>query len=156
MAYEIRVNGRRHAVDLPGDMPLLWVLRDALGLTGTKYGCGVAACGACTVHVDGEAVRSCQLPLVEAAGHEIVTIEGIGSPEALSLLQEAWLAHQVAQCGYCQPGQIMQAAALLAANPDPSDAEIDAAMAGNLCRCGTYPRIRAAIRSAAGLMKEKG
>ncbi len=156
MAYEIRVNGRTHAVDLPGDVPLLWVLRDALGLTGTKYGCGIASCGACTVHVDGEAVRSCQLPLAEAAGREIVTIEGIGSPETLSLLQEAWLAHQVAQCGYCQSGQIMQAAALLAANPDPSDDEIDEAMAGNLCRCGTYPRIRAAIRTAAQMMREKG
>ena len=149
MPTRITVNGTPHEVDLPGDMPLLWVLRDALGLTGTKYGCGIAACGACTVHVDGRAVRACQLPLSDVAG-EVTTIEGLGAPGRLSRLQQAWVAHQVAQCGYCQSGQIMQAAALLAEAPDPSDAQIDAAMEGNLCRCGTYSRIRAAIRAATG------
>ncbi len=147
MPTRITVNGTPHEVDLPGDVPLLWVLRDALGLTGTKYGCGIAACGACTVHVDGRAVRACQTPLSDVAG-EVTTIEGLGAPGRLSRLQQAWVAHQVAQCGYCQSGQIMQAAALLARTPDPSDAQIDAAMAGNLCRCGTYSRIRAAIRAA--------
>lgn len=143
----LTVNGQTHQVDLPGDVPLLWVLRDALNLTGTKYGCGVASCGACTVQTDGEAVRSCQVPLSEVWG-AVTTIEGLGQPEALHPLQEAWIAHQVPQCGYCQSGQIMQAAALLAEIPNPSDDEIDAAMSGNLCRCGTYPRIRAAIKSA--------
>lgn len=143
----LTVNGQTHQVDLPGDVPLLWVLRDALNLTGTKYGCGVASCGACTVQIDGEAVRSCQVPLSEVWG-DVTTIEGLGQPEALHPLQEAWIAHQVPQCGYCQSGQIMQAAALLAEIPNPSDDEIDAAMSGNLCRCGTYPRIRAAIKSA--------
>ncbi|MFN3971599.1 MAG: (2Fe-2S)-binding protein [Gemmobacter sp.] len=149
MAYTITVNGTPRVLDLPGDMPLLWVLRDALDLTGTKYGCGVAACGACTVHLDGVAVRSCQTLLEDAAGAEVTTIEGLGTPATLHAVQAAWVAHQVAQCGYCQSGQVMQAAALLAENPDPSDDDIDAAMNGNLCRCGTYPRIRAAVKAAA-------
>lgn len=153
MSYTITVNGTAHVVDLPGDVPLLWVLRDALGLTGTKYGCGVAACGACTVHVGGVATRSCQLALEDVDG-EVLTIEGLGQPGALAAVQAAWVKHQVAQCGYCQSGQIMQAAELLAANPAPTDAEIDAAMWGNLCRCGTYPRIRAAIHDAAKTMQE--
>ena len=150
MPGTITVNGNTHDVDLPDDVPLLWVLRDALNLTGTKYGCGVSACGACTVHIDGAPVRSCQVTLSDVWG-EITTIEGHGTPDSLSRLQQAWVAHQVAQCGYCQSGQIMQAAALLAEIPQPSDDQIDAAMSGNLCRCGTYPRIRAAIRSAAGM-----
>jgi len=144
---------KQHQVDLPDDVPLLWVLRDEVGLTGTKFGCGVAACGACTVHIDGEAVRSCQVALSDVWG-DVTTIEGIGSPEAMSAIQQAWVEHQVAQCGYCQSGQIMQAAALLAENPSPTDADIDDAMQGNLCRCGTYPRIRAAIHDAAGKLKE--
>jgi len=149
MPIDLTVNGTVHKVDLPEDVPLLWVLRDALALTGTKYGCGVASCGACTVQIDGEAVRSCQVALADVWG-AVTTIEGHGTPETLSALQQAWIDHQVAQCGYCQSGQIMQAAALLATTPTPTDAEIDSAMAGNLCRCGTYPRIRAAIKSAAG------
>ncbi len=148
MALTLVVNGRAHALDLPPEIPLLWVLRDALGLTGTKYGCGVAACGACTVHIGGQAVRSCQVALGDVAA-EVTTIEGLGGAPDLHPLQEAWIAHQVAQCGYCQSGQIMQAADLLARSPAPTDAEIDAAMDGNLCRCGTYPRIRAAIHAAA-------
>ncbi|UWP90108.1 (2Fe-2S)-binding protein [Aliiroseovarius crassostreae] len=146
------INNTPHQVTLPGDVPLLWVLRDELGLTGTKYGCGVAACGACTVHIDGEAVRSCQVLLEDIDG-PVTTIEGIGTPEALSALQEAWVHNQVAQCGYCQSGQIMQAAALLAENPAPTDDDINDAMSGNLCRCGTYPRIRAAIHDAARMME---
>lgn len=153
MTRVLSVNGTDHSVDLPDDMPLLWVLRDALGLTGTKYGCGVAACGACTVHIDGQAVRSCQVALADVWG-AVTTIEGLGTPGALHALQQAWVDHQVAQCGYCQSGQIMQAADLLAVTPDPSDAEIDAAMAGNLCRCGTYPRIRAAVHTAARALRE--
>jgi isoquinoline 1-oxidoreductase alpha subunit len=149
MAQTLVVNGRAHALDLPPDMPLLWVLRDALGLTGTKYGCGVAACGACTVHVDGQAVRSCQTTLGDVAGSSVTTIEGLAGGAGLHPLQAAWIEHQVAQCGYCQSGQIMQAADLLARSPAPTDDEIDAAMDGNLCRCGTYPRIRAAIHAAA-------
>ena len=148
MPTSLTINGTAHTVDLPDDVPLLWVLRDEVGLTGTKFGCGVAACGACTVQIDGEAVRSCQVALSDVWG-EVTTIEGLGTPEAMSKIQQAWVEHQVAQCGYCQSGQIMQAAALLAGTPDPTDADIDAAMAGNLCRCGTYPRIRAAIRAAA-------
>ncbi|MCT4557323.1 MAG: (2Fe-2S)-binding protein [Pelagimonas sp.] len=148
MSKTITVNGTPHEVDLPEDMPLLWVLRDALNMTGTKFGCGVSACGACTVHVNGEAVRSCQTTLGDVEG-DIVTIEGLGSPDSLHRLQQAWIDHQVAQCGYCQSGQIMQAAALLAETPNPTDDEIDEAMSGNLCRCGTYPRIRAAIHAAA-------
>lgn len=153
MVRQVTVNGAIHDVDLPDDVPLLWVLRDALGLTGTKYGCGVAACGACTVHIDGQAVRSCQVALADVWG-PVTTIEGLGQPGALHALQQAWIDHQVAQCGYCQSGQIMQAADLLAVNPVPSDAEIDAAMAGNLCRCGTYPRIRAAVHAAARAVQE--
>ena len=152
MPTQITVNGTVHTVDLPGEVPLLWVLRDALNLTGTKYGCGVAACGACTVQMDGEAVRSCQVALEDVTG-EITTIEGLGTPDALAVLQQAWVDHQVAQCGYCQSGQIMQAAALLTVTPSPTDAEIDTAMQGNLCRCGTYPRIRAAIHAAAKAME---
>jgi isoquinoline 1-oxidoreductase alpha subunit len=153
MTTQITVNGKAHRVDLPEDVPLLWVLRDEIGLTGTKFGCGVAACGACTVHIDGEAVRSCQVALGDVWG-DVTTIEGIGTPDAMAAVQRAWTAEQVAQCGYCQSGQIMQAAALLAENPDPSDDDINDAMNGNLCRCGTYPRIRAAIKSAAQMMKE--
>jgi isoquinoline 1-oxidoreductase subunit alpha len=153
MTRVLSVNGTDHSVDLPDDVPLLWVLRDALGLTGTKYGCGVAACGACTVHIDGQAVRSCQVALADVWG-AVTTIEGLGKQGALHALQQAWVDHQVAQCGYCQSGQIMQAADLLAVSPAPSDAEIDAAMAGNLCRCGTYPRIRAAVHTAARALRE--
>ncbi|WP_374431944.1 (2Fe-2S)-binding protein [Tabrizicola sp.] len=152
MNLTLSINGAPREVDLPGDVPLLWALRDGLGLTGTKFGCGVAACGACTVLIDGQAVRSCQVPISEATG-EITTIEGLGQPGALAPLQDAWVRHQVAQCGYCQSGQIMQAAALLAQVPDPTDQDIDDAMQGNLCRCGTYPRIRAAILDAAQTMK---
>ena len=153
MAFSLTVNGESREVDLPGDVPLLWVLRDALGLTGTKFGCGVAACGSCTVHVDGQAVRSCQVALADVWG-EVTTIEGLGTPDAMHAVQAAWVEHQVAQCGYCQSGQIMQAAALLAETPAPTDADIDAAMQGNLCRCGTYPRIRAAIHAAAARLSE--
>lgn len=148
MTTNLIINGTEHAVDLPDEVPLLWVLRDELGMTGTKYGCGVSACGACTVHIDGQAVRSCQIALGDVYG-AVTTIEGLGTPDAMHALQEAWLEHQVAQCGYCQSGQIMQAASLLADTPNPTDAQIDDAMQGNLCRCGTYPRIRAAIHAAA-------
>ncbi|MEF3047890.1 (2Fe-2S)-binding protein [Pseudotabrizicola sp. L79] len=154
MATTLTVNGTQAVIDLPDDTPLLWALRDGLNLTGTKFGCGVAACGACTVHVDGVAVRSCQTPLADVAGARITTIEGLGTPAALHAVQAAWIDHQVAQCGYCQSGQIMQAAYLLAENPAPSMAEIDEAMAGNLCRCGTYPRIRAAVQDAAKRLQE--
>ncbi|CUH98232.1 (2Fe-2S)-binding protein [Leisingera aquaemixtae] len=153
MSTTLRINGKSHQVDLPEDVPLLWVLRDEIGLTGTKFGCGVAACGACTVHIDGAAARSCQVALSDVWG-EVTTIEGLGTPDAMAAIQQAWVEHQVAQCGYCQSGQIMQAASLLAENPAPSDAEIDEAMQGNLCRCGTYPRIRAAIHAAAQKMQE--
>ena len=146
----ITVNGETRDVSASGDTPLLWVLRDHLGLTGTKYGCGIAACGACTVHLDGEAVRSCQVVLADVGSSRITTIEGLGTPDALHPVQAAWIEVEVAQCGYCQSGQIMQAAALLAANPSPSDSEIVDAMEGNLCRCATYPRILAAIRAASG------
>lgn len=145
---DLTVNGTQHRVDVSPDMPLLWVLRDELGLTGTKYGCGIAQCGACTVHVEGQAVRSCQLAIGDLSG-EVTTIEGLGTPEALHAVQAAWIEHQVAQCGYCQSGQIMQAASLLSVNPAPDDDTIDHAMSANLCRCGTYPRIRAAIHGAA-------
>ena len=151
---QLTVNGKVHEVEVEAEMPLLWLLRDEIGLTGTKYGCGIAACGACTVLLDGEAVRSCQTFAGDAAGRSVTTIEGLGGPGALHAVQAAWVAHQVAQCGYCQSGQILQAVALLSVTPDPSDAEIDAAMAGNLCRCGTYPRIRAAIHAAARTMQE--
>ena len=153
MTTHLTINGSSRSTDAPGDVPLLWVLRDEIGLTGTKYGCGVAACGACTVHIDGEAVRSCQIALADVWG-PVTTIEGLGTPAALHPLQDAWIRHQVAQCGYCQSGQIMQAAALLATRPTPTDADIDSAMAGNLCRCGTYGRIRAAIHDAAAVMAE--
>lgn len=153
MPTTLRINGTPHQVDLPGEVPLLWVLRDEIGLTGTKYGCGVAARGACTVHIDGEAVRSCQVALSDVWG-EVTTIEGLGTPDAMAAVQQAWVDHQVAQCGYCQSGQIMQAASLLAENPTPSDADIDEAMQGNLCRCGTYPRIRAAVHTAARKLQE--
>ena len=152
MAYDLTVNGVARQIDMPGDTPLLWALRDGLHLTGTKYGCGIAACGACTVHLDGVAVRSCQVLLADVAG-AVTTIEVLGTPDALHAVQAAWVQHQVAQCGYCQSGQIMQAAALLAENPTPDDADIDAAMEGNLCRCGTYPRIRAAVQTAAATLK---
>ncbi len=147
------VNNIEHDIDVDPDMPLLWVLRDELGITGPKYGCGVAQCGACTVHVDGEAQRSCQIAVGDLDGR-VTTIEGLGTPDALHAVQAAWIEHQVAQCGYCQSGQIMQAADLLARNVTPNDAEIDEAMSGNLCRCGTYPRIRSAIHSAASKLKE--
>lgn len=150
----LNVNGVDHEVDVEDDMPLLWVLRDELGITGPKYGCGIAQCGACTVHLDGVAVRSCQTPAFAADGARITTIEGLGRPGALHALQAAWVEHQVAQCGYCQSGQIMQAADLLATTPDPSDDDIDLVMGGNLCRCGTYPRIRAAIHTAAARLRE--
>ncbi|MEO1245832.1 MAG: (2Fe-2S)-binding protein [Pseudomonadota bacterium] len=151
---KLKVNGRDHEVDVDGSMPLLWALRDELGITGPKYGCGIAMCGACTVHVDGRAVRSCVLPVASVQG-EVTTIEGLGTPESLHAVQAAWVEEQVAQCGYCQPGQIMSAAALLAGTPSPSDAEIDRALSGNLCRCGTYPRIRAAVHSAAARLREE-
>ncbi|MDP4031721.1 MAG: (2Fe-2S)-binding protein [Pseudorhodobacter sp.] len=150
----ITVNGTGHDVLSDPDTPLLWVLRDELNLTGTKYGCGVGACGACTVLLDGVAVRSCQTALDHVGTAAVTTIEGLGTPEALHALQSAWITHQVAQCGYCQSGQIMQAASLLAQSPVPTDAEIDEAMAGNLCRCGTYPRIRAAVHAAAAQMQK--
>jgi aerobic-type carbon monoxide dehydrogenase small subunit (CoxS/CutS family) len=144
----LRVNGREHSVDASPDTPLLWVLRERLGLTGTKYGCGMAQCGACMVHLDGEAVRSCVTPLSRAAGREVTTIEGL--PEGIAVpLQQAWAHEDVPQCGYCQSGQIMAAAVLLLANARPTDADIDAAMSGNVCRCGTYQRVRRAIHGAA-------
>ena len=148
MAITFTLNGRSQSVDVPDDTPLLWVLRDTLALTGTKYGCGMAQCGACTVHLDGQAIRSCSTPVGAAAGKKVTTIEGL-SADGSHPLQQAWVAEQVPQCGYCQSGQIMQAAALLTQTPKPTDAEIDAAMAGNICRCGTYQRIRAAIHRAA-------
>ncbi|SUZ33291.1 Isoquinoline 1-oxidoreductase subunit alpha [Roseibaca ekhonensis] len=150
---DLTINGTNHTVDLPDDMPLLWALRDTLNITSVKYGCGIAQCGACTVHIDGEAVRSCQVALADVWG-QITTIEGLGTPDALHAIQAAWIDQQVAQCGYCQSGQIMQAADLLARNPEPTDNDIDAAMSGNLCRCGTYPRIRAAVHAAASAMRE--
>jgi isoquinoline 1-oxidoreductase alpha subunit len=149
---EFVVNGERRRVEADPDMPLLWVLRDLLGLTGTKYGCGIGACGACTVLIDGRATRSCQLTAARANGKKIRTIEGLG-PERLHTLQRAWIGHQVPQCGYCQSGMLMAAVALLAQSPHPSDAEIDAAMT-NICRCGTYPRVRAAIHAAARAMRD--
>ena len=144
----LRINGQEHDLDVPDDMPLLWVLRDVVGLTGTKFGCGVALCGACTVHVDGRPIRSCITPIASVVGKKVTTIEEIGNTESGAKIQRAWLNVEVIQCGYCQSGQIMSAAALIESNPNPTDAEIDAAMSGNICRCGTYVRIRAAIKQA--------
>jgi isoquinoline 1-oxidoreductase subunit alpha len=152
---KLQVNGSEHDVSVPPEMPLLWVLRDVLGLTGTKYGCGMAQCGACTVHLDGRALRSCVLPVSAAIGHRVVTIEGL-DPQASHPVQRAWAELDVVQCGYCQPGQIMSASALLREVPRPSDAEIDAALSGNLCRCGTYQRIRAAVHRAAEIGGSEG
>jgi len=150
--YLLQINNATRKVEAQPGMPLLWILRDLLNLTGSKYGCGIGLCGACTVHVDGEATRSCQVSVVAAVGKQITTIEGLGQ-NGLHIVQQAWIAEQVPQCGYCQPGQIMSAAAFLATNPKPTDAEIDDAMAGNLCRCGTYFRIRKAIHRAAQEMQ---
>jgi isoquinoline 1-oxidoreductase alpha subunit len=149
---KLTVNAVDHQVDVEPEMPLLWVLRDELGITGPKYGCGMAQCGACTVHVDGAAVRSCSVPVGSVKG-PVTTIEGLGRPEALHAVQKAWIDHQVAQCGYCQSGQMMAAAAFLSSQPNPSDEQIDQAMSGNLCRCGTYPRIRQAVKAAATHLK---
>jgi isoquinoline 1-oxidoreductase alpha subunit len=149
MAFAIQVNGTTHEVDVDDDTPLLWVLRDVLGMTGTKFGCGAALCGACTVHVDGIATRSCITPIDSVGTSEITTIEAVGATAAGARIQEAWLEREVVQCGYCQSGQIMSASALLATIPRPTDADIDEAMSGNICRCGTYPRIREAIKRAA-------
>jgi isoquinoline 1-oxidoreductase subunit alpha len=145
----LRINGQEHQVDVPDDMPLLWVLRDIVGLTGTKFGCGVALCGACTVHLDGRPIRSCITPVASTAGKTITTIEAIGDTPSGKKIQQAWINIEVVQCGYCQSGQIMSAVALIESNSNPNDAEIDAAMSGNICRCGTYPRIRAAIKQTA-------
>ncbi|HEY1412452.1 MAG TPA: (2Fe-2S)-binding protein [Rhodopila sp.] len=146
---ELLINGQTHQVDVPGDMPLLWVLRDVLGMTGTKFGCGIAQCGACTVHLGGAPTRSCLLPISAVGSQPVITIEAIGDTPNGKKVQEAWLGKEVVQCGYCQPGQIMSATALLNQTPKPTDADIDAAMSGNICRCGTYVRIRDAIHSAA-------
>jgi len=147
----LNINGKPHKVDLPEDTPLLWALRDQLGLTGTKFGCGMAMCGACTVHLDGKPTFACMVPISAAVGKNVVTIEGIGQDATGKKVQEAWVTLGVPQCGYCQPGQIMAATALLKQNPKPSDADIDKAMSGNICRCGTYCRIRAAIKQVAGI-----
>jgi isoquinoline 1-oxidoreductase subunit alpha len=149
MSMTLAINGEAHEIDVAPDTPLLWALRDVIGLTGTKFGCGIAQCGACTVQIDGDAVRSCLLPVGAIGDRKITTIEGVGATEAGRKIQKAWLDLEVVQCGYCQSGQIMSAAALLAKTPNPADADIDAAMAGNICRCGTYVRIRAAIKEAA-------
>jgi isoquinoline 1-oxidoreductase subunit alpha len=150
----LNVNGQMHEVEVEEDMPLLWVLRDVLGITGPKYGCGIAMCGACTVHVAGVAVRSCSLQVRDVKG-DITTIEGLGSAAAMHPVQAAWVEHQVPQCGYCQPGQIMAAASLLSLKPEPTDEDIQRAMSANLCRCGTYPRIRAAVRTAAARLRDR-
>jgi isoquinoline 1-oxidoreductase subunit alpha len=149
MALTIKVNGTARSVDVDGDTPLLWVLRDVLGMTGTKFGCGMALCGACTVHIDGVATRSCITPVDSIGSSQVTTIEAVGKTDAGAKVQKAWLEHEVVQCGYCQSGQIMSAAALLASNPRPTDTDIDDAMSGNICRCGTYVRIREAIKLAA-------
>lgn len=151
--FNLTINGEQHQVEVDPQMPLLWVIRDFVGLTGTKFGCGIAQCGACTVHLDGNATRSCVLPVSAVADKQITTIEGLSS-EKSHPLQKAWIEHQVPQCGYCQSGQLMSAAALLKQKPKPTDADIDAAMQGNICRCGTYVRIRKAIHSAANLMSD--
>jgi len=150
MPYTLRINGKAQTVDVDGDTPLLWVLRDVLGMTGTKFGCGMALCGACTVHLDGKPVRSCSTPVESVGQGAVTTIEAIGRTPAGRRIQAAWIEKDVPQCGYCQSGQVMSATALLAATPQPTDADIDAAMAGNVCRCGTYARIKEAIRLAAG------
>ena len=152
---QLDINGAATQVAAADDTPLLWVLRDHLGLTGTKFGCGMALCGACTVHIEGQAVRSCVTPISAVAGKKITTIEGVGATKVGKAVQDAWLAIDVPQCGYCQTGQIMSATALLSSNGKPSDADIDSAMSGNICRCGTYPRIRAAIKQAAGTVGGK-
>ena len=151
----VTINGRRHELDLPAETPLLWVLRDEIGLTGTKFGCGMALCGACTVHLDGQAVRSCMTPLSAVANKKVTTIEAIEADKVGKAVQTAWIEINVPQCGYCQAGQIMSATALLKRSAKPSDADIDAGMAGNICRCGTYPRIRSAIKQAANLQGAK-
>lgn len=153
MSVNFQVNGQSATAQAEADTPLLWVLRDELGMTGTKFGCGAALCGACTVHLDGQAVRSCQTPVSAVSGKKVGTVEGL-SKDNSHPLQQAWIKHDVPQCGYCQSGQLMSAAALLSKNKNPNDAEIDAAMSGNLCRCGTYPRIRAAIKDAAAQMRQ--
>ena len=153
MAFTIKVNAKARSVDVDGDTPLLWVLRDVLGMTGTKFGCGMALCGACTVHIDGVATRSCITSIDSVGNAAVTTIEAIGKTPSGQKIQNAWLDREVPQCGYCQSGQIMAAAALLRVNPNPSDDDIDQAMSGNLCRCGTYPRIRAAIKTAARELK---
>jgi isoquinoline 1-oxidoreductase subunit alpha len=150
MSTSLRINGTDHGVDVPPDMPLLWVLRDVVGLTGTKFGCGIGQCGACTVHVDGKPVRSCLLPVRAVGNQAITTIEGVGATPQGAKVQKAWLDLEVIQCGYCQSGQIMSATALLVATPNPNDSDINAAMSGNICRCGTYVRIRNAIKLASG------
>ena len=156
MGFTININGTPRSVDVDGDTPLLWVLRDVLGMTGTKFGCGMALCGACTVHLDGSAIRSCITTIDSVGDSKITTIEAIGATPAGAKIQRAWLDHEVAQCGYCQSGQIMSASALLASNPHPSDSDIDDAMSGNICRCGTYVRIREAIKLAAQSQAREG
>jgi isoquinoline 1-oxidoreductase subunit alpha len=156
MAFEIEVNGVKRSADVDGDTPLLWVLRDVFGMTGTKFGCGKALCGACTVHIDGNATRSCVTPIDSIGTSKVTTIEAIGATAIGARVQKAWLDHEVPQCGYCQSGQIMSATALLAENPRPTDADIDGAMSGNVCRCGTYLRIREAIKQAAQSSRQGG
>jgi isoquinoline 1-oxidoreductase alpha subunit len=156
MAFTIDVNSHAHSVDVDGDTPLLWVLRDVLGMTGTKFGCGMALCGACTVHIDGAATRACVTPVDSIGASKITTIEAIGATTSGAKIQKAWLDHEVIQCGYCQSGQIMSASALLASNPHPTDSDIDDAMSGNICRCGTYVRIREAIKLAAQSTGKEG
>ena len=153
---DVSVNGKRHRVDVEPDTPLLWVIRDTIGLSGTKFGCGMALCGACTVHLDGAPVRSCVTPVSAAQGKRVTTVEGLATGSRLHPVQEAWIEVDVPQCGYCQSGQVMSAVALLARQPDPTDADIDASMSGNICRCGTYQRVRKAIKLAAARMRKGG